>query len=91
MPLSFILEEIADDVRACLLARLVEVGVDIRCGGQIAVPEEVRHIDERHVLADEQTCEGMPQVMESDVSQTVFFQQFAVRRVTYDGRMMPPS
>ena len=32
---------------------LVQVSVDVGCGGQVRVTQEVGHVDQRHVLVDE--------------------------------------
>ena len=54
------LEDLRNHVGTGLLAGLVQVGVDVGGGGQVRVPQVVGHVDEGHVLADEQAGEGVP-------------------------------
>lgn len=54
------LENVRNHGGAGLLAGLVQVGVDVGGGGQIRVAQEVGHVDQRHVLVDEQAGEGVP-------------------------------
>ena len=69
------LENVRNHSGTGLLAGLVQVGVDVGGGGQIRVPQVIGHVDEGHVLADEQAGEGVPQVVEADVPQAVLLQQ----------------
>ena len=54
------LENVRNHSGAGLLAGLVQVGVDVGGGGEVRVAQEVGHVDQRHVLVDEQAGEGVP-------------------------------
>ena len=54
------LENIRNHCGAGLLAGLVQVGVDVGGGGEVRVAQEVGHVDQRHILIDEQAGEGVP-------------------------------
>ena len=54
------LENVRNHISAGLLAGLVQVGVDVGGGGEVRVAQEVGHVDQRHILVDEQAGEGVP-------------------------------
>lgn len=63
--LVFPLENVRNHSGAGLLAGLVQVGVDVGGGGQIRVAQEVGHVDQRHILVDEQAGEGVTKLVEA--------------------------
>ena len=54
------LENVRNHGGAGLLAGLVQVGVDVGGGGEVRVAQEVGHVDQRHILVDEQAGKGVP-------------------------------
>lgn len=51
------------------------MGIDIRRCGQVGVPEEGRYIQQRHILIDEDAGEGVAQIVEPNLAQTVLLDQ----------------
>ena len=54
------LENVRNHSGAGLLAGLVQVGVDVGGGGEVRVAQEVGHVNQRHILVDEQAGESVP-------------------------------
>ena len=47
------------------------MGIDICRGGQVGVSEKGRYIQQRHILIDEDAGEGVAQIVEANLTQTV--------------------
>lgn len=60
------LENVRNHSGAGLLAGLVQVGVDVGGGGEVRVAQEVGHVNQRHVLVDEQAGESVPKLVEAE-------------------------
>ena len=54
------IEDTADHIGAFLFLGLIQMGIDIRCCGQIGMTEEGRYIQQRNILIDEDAGEGVP-------------------------------
>ena len=68
------------------------MGIGICRGGQVRVTEEGRYIQQRNILIDEDAGEGVAQIVEPNLAQTVLLDQVGVNRcVTRFGRISPPS
>lgn len=69
------LQNTGDDIGTMLLAGFIQMRINVGCGADGAVPQEVGHIDQGFFFCQQQTCECVPQIMEADLSQAVLFQQ----------------
>ena len=65
------IEDTADHIGAFLFLGLIQMGIDIRCCGQIGMTEEGRYIQQRNILIDEDAGEGVAQVVKPNFAQTV--------------------
>ena len=65
------IEDTADHIGAFLFLGLIQMGIDICRCGQVGVPEEGRYIQQRHILIDKDAGEGVAQVVEPNLAQTV--------------------
>ena len=65
------IKDTADHIGAFLFLGLIQMGIDIRRCGQVGVPEEGRYIQQRHILIDKDAGEGVAQIVEPNLAQTV--------------------
>ena len=68
------------------------MGIDIRRCGQVGVSEEGRYIQQRHILINEDAGEGVAQIVEPNLPQTVLPDKVGEPlRYPRFGRISPPS
>ena len=60
-----------DRLRRRHLGAEIEVGVDVACGGNVAVPEPLLNILQRHAVGIKQSRAGMAQIVEADLLQVM--------------------
>ena len=77
------LENVRNHISAGLLAGLVQVGVDVGGGGEVRVAQEVGHVNQRHVLVDEQAGEGVPLRYNKDKRKNPVFSRVSAFVVAY--------
>ncbi len=65
------IKDIADNISAFLFLGFVQMGIDICRCGQIGVSEEGRYIQQRDILIDKDAGEGVAQIVEPNLAQTV--------------------
>ena len=69
------LKDLCDCICAALFGCLVEVRINVCRCRDVRMTEEVGYFDERFVVVDQEAREGMPQVVKSDVLQTMPFEE----------------
>ena len=76
-PISFLTRKIAEDfVGRGHLGVVVQMGVDVAGGSDVAVAQPLLNVLEGHTVGVEKGRAGMPEIMEPDAPHPVFFEKF---------------